>query len=152
MKKLHYANFNTVEPEALLPLLNKTRLREHLIDHQLFNEETAKEWIKAKMEMDSLEGCRVRIIYIDDQLAGWGGIQLAEGNYEIAIVLDDAYWGHGKAIFLDFLQWAKEFGHKEVLIHLLDTRKESKYLRKISKSVYQSTMMGNLFTSYVIQV
>ncbi|MCF7981581.1 MAG: GNAT family N-acetyltransferase [Pseudomonadales bacterium] len=105
-----------------------------------------------KIEVDSFPGCKVRAIVVDGQLAGWCGIQFEDEKYEIAIVLDDGYWGLGKTIFRDLMGWAKELGHQTIFIHFLYTRPEYKFLRKISKNVFKSEFLGSKFTTYELAV
>ncbi|WP_126452355.1 GNAT family N-acetyltransferase [Sulfuriflexus mobilis] len=152
MNSIAYVKFNEISSNQFMPLLNKQKLRKHLMGHDLFNESTTKEWMESKVKVDSSHGCKVRAILIDKQLAGWCGIQLEDGKYEISIVIDENYWGLGKKIFRDVMAWAKDFGHKTVYIHFLYTRPEYKFLRKISKNVYESELFGNKFTTYELAV
>ena len=152
MNCVEYIKLDEVSPKEFVLLLNKQNIRKHLIDHQLFDIETVKAWIETKIEVDSSKGCKVRAIVVNQQLAGWCGIQLEDGKYEIAIVIDNNYWGLGRKIFREIMVWAKEFGHKTVFIHFLYTRPEYKFLRKISKNVYKSELFGNKFTTYEIAV
>lgn len=149
---LEFIKFNDIEPIAFLPLLNKQTTREHLIDHQLFDAGSVKEWVKGKIDIDSSEGCRVRAITVDKQLAGWCGIQYEEGKYEIAVVIEDSFWGIGKSVFIEMMTWAKELGHSTVYIHFFHTRPEYKFLRKIAKHVYKSELLGSKFTTYELEV
>ena len=152
MNQIEYINFKDVTPNDFIPILNKQKIREHLIDHQLFDENTVKKWLNNKIMVDSTQGCKVRAILIDKQLAGWCGIQLEDKKYEIAVVIDDIYWGLGRQIFLDLMTWAKELGHKTVFIHFLYTRPEYKFLRKLSKNIYESELLGSKFTTYQLEV
>ncbi len=152
MSRIEYLKLEEIEPTDFLPLLNKQTTRQHLIEHELFDAQRVMEWIKGKVEMDALQGCKVRAIMFDEQLAGWCGIQIEEGKYEIAIVIDDRYWGLGKKIFHELLGWAKEFGLQTIYIHFLYTRPEYKFLRKISKNVYKSVLMESKFTTYELEV
>ncbi|WP_051358124.1 GNAT family N-acetyltransferase [Rubidibacter lacunae] len=114
--------------------------------------ETVKAWIETKIEADSSPGCKVRAVVVNQQLAGWCGIQLEGEKYEIAIVIDNSYWGLGRKIFREIMVWAKDFGHTTVFIHLLYSRQEYKFLRKISKNVYESKLFGNKFRTYEISI
>ncbi|MGR9051145.1 MAG: GNAT family N-acetyltransferase [Gammaproteobacteria bacterium] len=152
MSCIEYLKLTEVNPYGLLSLLNKKKVREHLVNHRLFDIETVKVWIKEKNKVDSSRGCRVRAILIDKQLAGWCGIQHDGENYEVAIILDDKYWGLGKKIFREVMLWAKEFGHQTIFIHFLYTRPEYRFLRKISKQVHISEFLGNNFTTYELDV
>ncbi|WP_261845167.1 GNAT family N-acetyltransferase [Aliamphritea ceti] len=152
MHCLEYVKLDQVKPAEFLPLLNKQTTREHLIDHASFDIHKVKEWMQCKTDIDSSQGCKVRAILVNQQLAGWCGIQLEEGKYEIAVVVDDKYWGIGKQVFREVMSWAKELGHATVFIHLLHTRPQYKFLRKMSKNVYENELLGSRFTTYELEV
>lgn len=150
--KLIYVSLDKVNPDDFITLLNKQRVREHLVEHNLFDSNTIKTWIKEKIAVDGTRGCKVRGIISDNTLAGWCGIQFENGKYEIAIVLDSKHWGIGKKVFNDTMCWAKELGHDEIFIHLLHTRPEYKFLRRIAKNVFISEQLGQKFTTYHLPV
>lgn len=152
MNTTKYIKLNKVRPNDFLSLLNSQKNREHLIKHEFFDEKIAKAWIESKIEVDSTDGCKVRAILYKNQLAGWCGIQLEEEKYEIAIVIDNQFWGLGKKVFSDMMCWAKELGHETVFIHFLNTRPDYKFLQKIAVNVYQSELLGNKFTTYQLAV
>ncbi len=104
--------------------------------------------MNTKIEVDATSGCRVRGIICEGELAGWCGIQLEEGKYEVAIITDDKFWGLGKKIFQNMMCWAKELDHDEVYIHFLGTRPDYRFLKKIAKTVYETELFGSKFTSY----
>ena len=149
---IKYVKLNEVNPNQFLSILNNQKNRAHLIEHELFNEKTMQAWINSKIKVDSAIGCKLRAVIYKDQLAGWCGIQLEDGKYEIAIVIDHTYWGLGKNIFIDIMSWAKELGHKEILIHFLHTRPEYKFLHKLASHVYETKLLENKFTTYQIPV
>jgi len=152
MNGIEYIKLNEVNPTDFVPLLNKQKIRNHLIDHKLFDAETVKTWLEDKIKVDSSEGCKVRAIIVDKQLAGWCGIQIEDEKYEIAVVIDDDYWGLGRKIFREIMIWAKKLGHKTVFIHFLYTRPEYKFLRRLAKNVYESELLGSRFTTYELVV
>jgi len=152
MNSIAYVKFNEINYVQFMSLLNKQKIRKHLMEHNTFDEKTTKEWIESKIKVNSSHGCRVRAILIENRLAGWCGIQLEDGKYEIAIVIDEDYWGLGNQIFKDIMGWAKDFGHKIIYIHFLHTRPEYQFLSKISRNVYKSEMFGNMFTTYELAV
>jgi hypothetical protein len=152
MSTIEFIKFEAVDPSEFIPLLNKDKLREHLIGHDLFDLKMVNSWIASKIEVDALGGCKVRAVLVDANLAGWCGIQLEDGKYEVAIVIDERYWGVGIKIFKEVMVWAKSFNHKTVFIHFLHTRPEYKFLSKIAKNVYQSELLGSKFTTYELEV
>ncbi|MEI8593180.1 GNAT family N-acetyltransferase [Photobacterium sp. Hal280] len=152
MRNLQYVSLDEIESDKFIPILNKASTRKHLISHDKFDAELAEKWVSDKLDIDDLEGCIVRAITLDDELVGWCGIQLSELGYEIAIVVDDRSWGIGKMVFRSLISWAHDFGHEVVYIHLLHTRPEYVFLRKLSQSVFQTEMIGNKFTTYELNV
>ncbi len=100
-----------------------------------------------KLTVDAIGGCRVRAIRIDREVAGWCGIQPDDQGVELAIVLSQKFWGSGIKIFKTLMLWAKELGHKEVLFHLLDSRRDYKAIRKMASRVYTSELLGRRFTT-----
>lgn len=152
MLTIEYVKFDEVCPDDFLPLLNKLKIREHLIQHELFDREITETWMQSKMEVDTSFGCKVRAIKVAGQLVGWCGIQLDDGKYEIAIVIDDSSWGLGIKIFHEIMSWAKVIGHKEVYIHFLHTRPNYKFLQKLSKRVYECELFGSKFNTYQLTV
>lgn len=147
-----YRSFSDVAPADFLPLLNKQKNRAHLIEHAAFDADSASAWMTEKISVDTQPGCRVRAVYCNAQLAGWCGIQLQDGQYELAIVLDSDFWGLGKAVFSDMMAWAREFGHSHVYIHFLSTRPEYRFLAKMARRVFDTDMLGNRFTTYELEV
>lgn len=152
MKAVKYLKFSEVDPSDFLSVLNRKKVRKYLIDHALFTTETLKLWMDSKIEIDSTSGCRVRAIILEGTLVGWCGIQLECDKYAIAMVIDDQFWGLGKTVFLDIMEWAKELEHKEIFIHFLHTRPDYKFLKKIAKSVWETEMYDNIFTAYQLEV
>ncbi len=150
--KLLYVKLEEADPDDLMMLLNKEKIRAHLVEHELFDSRTIRKWIKEKNEMDRTSGCRVRGIMSGTSLAGWCGIQLDNGKYEMAIVLDAKHWGIGIKVFNDLMCWAKELGHDEVFVHLRHTRPEYKFLKKLANKVYKSEQLGEEFTTYEMSV
>jgi hypothetical protein len=106
----------------------------------------------SKLEVDATSGCKVRGIFFDGELAGWCGIQLEGDNYELAIIIDDKFWGLGKKVFKDMMRWAKELAHEVVYIHFLHTRPEYKFLKKMSSNVYKTELFDSTFTTYQLSV
>jgi len=149
---IKYIKLSNSNPNDFLSFLNKQKIREHLIEHEPFDLNSVTAWINSKGDVDAIEGCRVRAITCNDQLVGWCGIQLEDGKYEIAIVIDEQFWGLGKTVFQDMMGWAKEFGHNEVFIHFLHSRPAYKFLQKIATKVFETEMLGSKFTTYQLAV
>jgi hypothetical protein len=152
MSLLNYCGLEEVKEDELLALLNDERIREHLVEHDTFDKIKLRSWVEEKGELNDIEGCRIRAIKQNDMLIGWCGIQLEGNDYELAIIISSSHWGVGKRVFNDLMSWAKEIGHKEVVIHLLDSRSEYRFLRKIAKEVSVCNIMNRNFTTYRLVV
>lgn len=152
MGEITYQSFALINPADFLPLLNSSVTRTHLIEHPAFDERAVREWVSGKLSVDNARGCRVRAVVVDGELAGWCGIQYESGAYELAIVLAEKHWGFGIAVFRELMAWAREFGHTNVLIHFLHTRREYRFLQKLAKAVYPTEMLGSKFTTYELAV
>ena len=150
--EIDFVNFNHINPEALISVLNEKGVRKHLIDHETFTSVSIRKWMDEKIEIESLEGCRIRAVLIDGNLAGWCGIQPDKNGFELAIVISQKFWGFGIPIFKTLILWAKELGHKEVLFHLLNSRPEYKALKKSSTKSNKTELLGRCFTTYYFSV
>jgi len=152
MSDITYVNIDDLDRAAFLKILNKDKLRKHLVSHSRFDSALLDEWIEEKRKIDSTTGCKVKGIIVNGAVAGWCGIQFENDAYELAIVLDEDYWGLGIAIFKDLMHWARGLGHNRVVLHLLNTRPEYQFLRKMAARVYESTLFGQSYTSYELCV
>ncbi|WP_338290528.1 N-acetyltransferase [Planctobacterium marinum] len=152
MTEIEYTNLQELERGEFLAILNEDKIRKHLVTHEQFNDESLADWIASKISVDATRGCKVRGIRINGAVAGWCGIQFENDSYELAIVLNEAYWGIGIRVFKDLMIWASELGHRTVVLHLFNTRPEYKFLTKMASRVYESTMFGQKYTSYELKV
>lgn len=145
-----YAGFRQVDAAQFLALLNRQKIRTHLVEHEAFTLSSVRQWMDRKQEIDAMPGCRIRALLINGQLVGWCGIQFESGHYELAAVIDDRYWGTGRQVFGDMMTWARQFGHTKVYLHLRKTRPGYKYLQRLSSRVFESILQGEAFISYEI--
>ncbi|AEF98624.1 hypothetical protein [Methylomonas methanica] len=152
MSEIEFSSFNQVNSEDFMAIVNEDSLRTHLIDHPYFDSTSLQAWMADKINIDAIQGCRIRAVYIDGVLAGWCGIQPDDNGFELAIVISKKFWGFGIPIFKSLICWAHELRHKEILFHLLESRPEYKALNKISSKVHKTEKLGRCFTTYHIPV
>ena len=152
MPAIRYLPFHEIPADAFLPLMNRPSTRKHLIEHAVFDATSIRRWVEEKQAVDRAPGCRVRAVEVAGELAGWCGIQDQAGEFEIAIVLDSAYWGIGQSVFRDVMAWGRELGHARLFIQLLDTRRPYRFLRKMATRVCESEWQGRRFTRYELPV
>lgn len=152
MSEIEFLCFNQVNPEDLMEIVNEDSLRTHLVDYPYFDTTSLQAWMEDKIEVDSMPGCRIRVVYIGGVIAGWCGIQPDDNGFELAIVISQKFWGFGIPIFKTLMCWANELEHKEILFHLLESRPEYKALNKMSTRVHKTEQLGRCFTTYHVPV
>ncbi len=152
MKHISYVEIQGLNQNELMRILNAERVREHLVPHEQFDESSLADWVAEKVTVNATAGCKVRGIEVNDAVAGWCGIQFENGSYELAIVLDEKYWGIGVRVFKDLMAWAAELGHRTVVLHLLNTRREYLFLKNMARREFESTLFGQTYTSYELRV
>ena len=152
MKKIEHVDFQDLNRSEFLDNLNQEKVWEHLVFHEKFDEVTLEEWIASKVSVNLTGGCKIKGIKVDGAISGWCGIQFENGGYELAIVLDPLFWGIGVGVFKEVMRWVSELGHSEVVLHLFNTRSEYRFLKKMASRVYESTIFGQKYTSYLLRV
>ena len=152
MANIEYIKFENIKAERFLPVLNDETIRGHLIKHAAFDSKTIQDWMNGKIKADKNDGCYIRAVQLDGKLSGWCGIDKDEKDFEIAIVISKNTWGVGISIYKHLIKWAKEYGHREVKINLLETRSEYRFLKKQASKVYKHEMLGRTFVAYHIQI
>ena len=150
---LTYHKLDASPDDAWLALFNSAVVRKHLLQHPRFTDETIRVWIQDKLSQDLQPGCRIRAVHHDGKLAGWCGIQLECGIYELAIVLAPAYWGYGREVMKQVISWAQELGHRELFAHLPSTRPQTKALAKLlGPPVGVTSIQDHVFNTYRIEI
>ncbi|MFA0814063.1 GNAT family N-acetyltransferase [Microbulbifer epialgicus] len=149
---MEFIDLSHVKIGELLTILNEQKIRKHLIEHAYFDVASLRQWVENKIKIDLLPGCRIRAVYINGILAGWCGIQPDDKGFELAIVISQKFWGSGTLVFKELMRWAKELGHKEVLLHLLESRPEYRILKRVATQVHKTELLGRSFTTYYIGV
>ncbi|MGF1704226.1 GNAT family N-acetyltransferase [Photobacterium makurazakiensis] len=149
---MKYIDLESLKLNELVALLNECEVRTHLIQHDLYDEKSAQDWINSKLEINSLKGCYVRAIEIEGKLVGWCGIQPDDFGHEIAIVLQKNSWGVGATVFKDLMAKAQKMGLKEVALNLLNSRPKYVSLSRLASRVETRNVHGGCFTTYYISV
>lgn len=152
MSAIEYLRMEDIDLAELMFILNEDSLRSHLVSHPYFDEKSISAWVDEKVNTNSMVGCKVRAVVIGGALAGWCGIQPDKEGFELAIVISKQFWGAGVSIFKTLFHWASQLGHKEVVFHLLDSRREYKLLEKKANKVRSSQLLGRRFKTYYFQV
>lgn len=145
--------FGTSPTDEWLELLNSDLVRKYLVRHPQFTVETLNDWLKGKITADQTPGCRLREIHCRGRLAGWCGIQLESGDFEVALALAPAYWGRGQEVVNVIRKWAREMGHRQLLAHFPQSRPQTKALNRLfGQPIGERKIKEHAFVTYAIEI
>ena len=71
-----------------------------------FDESECKKWMAGKERQWEINGYGPWAFLIDGHFAGWGGLQLENGDADLALVLSPEYWGFGKTVYREIARRA----------------------------------------------
>ncbi|MDD2058054.1 GNAT family N-acetyltransferase [Pseudomonas sp. GD03860] len=102
---------------------NPSVLRQMPLGGAHFDDVTALEWVNQKDAQWEQYGYGPWAFLIDQQFAGWGGLQYEDGDADLALVLHPTFWGSGRAIYEEIVERAfTEMGFSSITILLPPTR------------------------------
>ncbi|CAN5268535.1 hypothetical protein BH10PSE19_BH10PSE19_00850 [soil metagenome] len=105
--KIEKRMLRLVDKNLIIKLLNDPLVKRHMpLSAEDFNEKQYIDFIAAKEAIWKEHGFGPLAYFIDDEFAGWGGIQPDEDDFELALVLAPAYWGYGRKLYIDLIQEA----------------------------------------------
>jgi len=100
MDDIKFVHLHEVKEEQIVELMNNK-----LVGKQLplltggFSAAACKEFLKAKKQLWDQHGYGPWAFIINDEFAGWGGLQPENGEADFALILHPNYWGWGRKIF-----------------------------------------------------
>ena len=100
--------FNKVDKNLMIQLLTHPLVQRHMpLSSSSFGEKEYNAFIIAKEKIWEAHGFGPSAYFVDNQFIGWAGIQPDEGDdFEIAIVIHPQYWGYGRQIYKELIQYA----------------------------------------------
>ena len=82
-----------------------------------FSESDCDKFVAAKEQLWTEHGYGPWAFVIDNQFAGWGGIQPEDGEADLALVLHPDHWGIGKTLYKEIIKKAfDELGLDSVVV------------------------------------
>jgi ribosomal-protein-alanine N-acetyltransferase len=104
---LEFKRLTAVDSQDIIALNNHPEvLRQMPLGTPDFDEVKAKEWVRQKDAQWDEHGYGPWAFFIDDEFAGWGGLQHEDGDADLALVLHPRFWGSGKAIYGEIVKRA----------------------------------------------
>lgn len=105
--KIEFTRLTEIDKTSIIELMNNPLVRRQmpLLTYQ-FDENICDKFIAAKEKLWTEYGYGPWAFIVDDQFAGWGGLQPENGEVDLAIVLHPNYWGIGKLIYGEIMKKA----------------------------------------------
>ncbi|MFZ0564796.1 MAG: GNAT family N-acetyltransferase [Chlamydiales bacterium] len=98
---------NEVDKSEIIELMNHPLVLKHMpLATGNFGEEDYKKFIVAKDRLWKENGYGPWAFFLNETFIGWGGLQPADEDVEVAIVLHPSYWGMGKKIYEMIIKYA----------------------------------------------
>lgn len=107
--KIEFKRLSEVSIPTLHALMNHPLVRKQMpLLHENFSEKDCQNFVSAKEQIWKSNGFGPWAFYIEEQFAGWGGLQPEEGEIDLALVLHPDFWGIGKEIYKKLIHEAFE--------------------------------------------
>ncbi len=131
--KIAFRQLDEVNASEIIALMNNPLVRRHMpLAAGHFGETECAEFLAAKARLWMEEGYGPWALMVDDQFAGWGGLQAEMAEADIALVLHPAYWGLGRLFFKEIIKRAfGEMGFESVTALLPPTRTRVKAVLRL---------------------
>ena len=100
MNEIKLVRLNNIEEKKLLNLMNHEMVGKLMpLLKNGFSKEDCKIFLQAKQELWNKHGFGPWAFLINEEFAGWGGLQPENGEADLALVLHPNYWGKGKYLY-----------------------------------------------------
>ncbi|ROL64630.1 GNAT family N-acetyltransferase [Pseudomonas vranovensis] len=121
---LQFKQLSEISSADIIELNNNPRVLRHMpLGRPDFDEAKCAAWVAEKESQWLVNGYGPWAFTVDQQFAGWGGLQLTEGDADLALVLHPDYWGCGKTIFAEIVRRAfQEMGLESITVLLAPSR------------------------------
>ncbi|MEZ0196176.1 GNAT family N-acetyltransferase [Pseudomonas qingdaonensis] len=121
---LTFRHLSDVSTDDIMALNNNPDvLRQMPLGRPDFDEKKCKVWVAQKEAQWVLNGYGPWAFFVENEFAGWGGLQKEGDDADLALVLHPHYWGLGKVIFNEIVRRAvQELRLESITLLLPPTR------------------------------
>ncbi|WP_350286104.1 GNAT family protein [uncultured Croceitalea sp.] len=130
---IEFKKLGEIEKSNIVDLMNNSLVRKQMpLLRGVFNEIDCDRFITSKEQMWEEHGYGPWAFVINNEFAGWGGIQPDNGEADLALVLHPDYWGMGKTIYKEIISRAfNELGLSSVQVLFPPSRTRIKGLLRL---------------------
>jgi|TARA_Y100001970_G_scaffold53322_1_gene67454 hypothetical protein len=112
--EITFVHLSEMYEKQLIDLMNNPLVGKHLpLLEGAFSEENCREFLRSKKQLWEEYGIGPWIVLVNNNFAGWGGLQPENGEIDFALVLHPDFWGYGRKVFdkiknIAFVDWKLE--------------------------------------------
>lgn len=107
--RIEFLRLPEVDPADLIALMNDPRVRRHLpLARGTFGPAACARFVAAKERLWAKHGYGPWAFVIDDEFAGWGGLQPEGNDVDLGLVLRPKFWGTGRVLYRRLVAYAFE--------------------------------------------
>lgn len=130
---LEFKRLSDIDTSHFIALHAHPAVRRHMpLSMENFGKAECEAWIAGKEKLWQDYGYGPWAFMIDDEFAGWGGLQPEAGEADLGLVLHPNYWGSGKAIYDAIIQRAfGDMGFESITVLLPPSRTRVKALFRL---------------------
>lgn len=142
---IEFKRLTEVAKSEFIELMNNQLVRRQMpLLKDYFSESDCDKFIASKELLWVNHGYGPWAFIVDDQFAGWGGLQPENGEADLALVLHPNYWGLGKVIYKEIIRRAfGEMGLESVIVLFPPTRTRVQGLLRLGFKEDGELELGN---------
>jgi len=133
VNEIKFLHLVEVKEEQIISLMNNELVGKQLplLSHG-FSSEDCRAFLKAKKQLWDEHGYGPWAFLINNEFAGWGGLQNEQGEADFALVLHPDFWGWGLKIFNKIKEKAfNEMNFDSITILFPPSRTNSKAITRL---------------------
>ena len=133
MDQIQFISLNDIEEEKLINLMNNETVKKHLpLMTGDFTHDQCRTFLNTKQQLWDNHGYGPWAFIINNEFAGWGGLQEENGDADFALILHPKFWGFGIKIFRKIKDQAfSEFKLSSITALLPPNRPNSKAISRL---------------------
>ncbi|RNC79639.1 MAG: N-acetyltransferase [Balneola sp.] len=121
---IEFKRLTEVNTSDIMELMNNTLVRRQMpLLKGEFTEQSCEKFVANKEKLWEEHGYGPWAFVVNNQFAGWGGLQPEEGEADLALVLHPDFWGIGKVLYKKIIDKAfNEMGLDSVVVFFPPSR------------------------------
>ncbi|MEM7550778.1 MAG: GNAT family N-acetyltransferase [Bacteroidota bacterium] len=142
---IQFKRLTEIDKSLIIELMNNPLVRRQMpLLKGEFTESDCDKFVAAKEQLWVEHGYGVWAFIIDDQFAGWGGLQAEDGETDLALVLHPDYWGVGRTLYKEIIDRAfGEMGLGSVVVLFPPSRTRIKGFLRLGFRKDREIEIGN---------